>query len=301
MIINFQTIGVQAATGHEPIKLINMPKEISEIFIGHVPSGAMNRAEAVYRTHFFDLNNDQKEDMIILISDDFRRRPQIGIQDSFVICLMSDGTDFHMKGFVRCNKSYLSGIKFFRRQGSRPAFFALSDFCAASAGCCQRRFFAITPQGFGEILDSFCTGGSFHWVDLNEDGTNELVFRHRNDKYNRADEILEWNDEESKFDFNNKFPAYWQSRISAVLSLYEAMNFPDRSVIRLSERLAIWYRLRGGTEGVEDFLKICAQKLEPFIRDDRNDHMQSRARIMKVQVDSILEGKMDDAWPLKRQ
>ncbi|HXL73163.1 MAG TPA: hypothetical protein VN963_06010, partial [bacterium] len=192
-----------------------------------------------------------------------------------------------------------SALVFGKINKNLPVCFGYYDWMAASAGAgpwhfyiwksqdsqnLKKDFYEVTPEDVE--LDS---GGVPTFRDINGDGFNDLVFDNHEAKYQPLDQILIWNQQKQIFEENMDFPAYWQPQIDVYLLKLKNASDNERSSFFYVDHLAQLFKARGGNEGVKEFQKLANVKMEPFLKNDRNDSLQRRADMTLKRMTKLLD------------
>jgi hypothetical protein len=253
--------------------------DVSSI-IPFLPKGAKN-IEVVQMIQKDVMGNGSFEKLWVvrMDSDD----PGLDNRMSFVLIVGDDGQLLWQKNI----DGYGSALVFGEINKSLPVCFGYYDWMAASAGAgpwhfyiwksgsskdLKKDFYEVTPEA--EELDS---GGIPVFRDINGDGFNDLVFENENAKYQPLDQIFIWNPQRQIFEENENFPAYWQPQIDKYFLKLQKVADKQRSSFSYIDHLAKLFAARGGNKGVEEFRELAKIKMEPFLKDDRNDSLQRRA------------------------
>jgi len=180
----------------------------------------------------------------------------------------------------------------------RPTVIGVKIDLAGSADVATWRFYQWDGHEFHVVLEKQV--GSCQsvpqFIDINNDGVNEIFFDIHSKYQERLDEVYSWNEKHgnyvdgvpnsidvSKAKRGDKSPDFWQERIDGEMSRLRAAR-PGEGIYAHIERCTGFLLKRGGRKDVEPFLQIVSEKLEPIIKNDRNNTHQMRSSLLKVAV-----------------
>jgi len=179
-----------------------------------------------------------------------------------------------------------------RMRAADPPMLGGYILLGASAGESEWIFYRWVGGRLQKVLDALIesVGVQPQYVDLNNDGYNEVLFEIRSKYMERVPaQIFTWDREKQEFiPGSDKFPAYWQAIIDRELPLFSGMRAGDGIYVQ-AYRLAHAYKLRGKEEGKDGFLRLVKEKLDPILKNTRNDYHQQRAGQVLKEVKAILQ------------
>jgi len=156
-------------------------------------------------------------------------------------------------------------------------------------------------KDFKKVLE-FSSGKTSYrplFTDLDNDGTNELVFENVYSDYGELPQIYKWNTFSKLFDrADGQFPDYWNEKIAKEIEKLKQWQFSpnSRDPLVYCARIANYFSLRRGAEGVQVFLNLADEKLQFLIENRKNNYIQKRAGNLKKSIHQLLSMKTDEKY-----
>ena len=180
-----------------------------------------------------------------------------------------------------------------------PPVFGYTYDGAASADFRSWKFYMWNGKRYQEIAD-VSSGTAYSkplFTDLDNSGTNEIVFENKDSKYGNPPQIYRWNEKIFKFENGEKyFPDFWNKKIETDKSKLKAWQYSkknQRDPLVYCSRIYSYLTQRGGNEGTQDFLRLADEKLQPLIDYRKNDYVSTRAIQLKDKIHKLFNKKIN--------